>query len=77
MPLAESRDPAQAMNTTVSGVLPSDGRLMAPSVGPDADALGQALGRPPVHGVAVLDRQLARGLRAYLVVANQGEKVGR
>jgi len=39
-------------------------------IGPDADSLGQALGRPPVHGVAVLDRQLTRGLRAYLVVAN-------
>ncbi len=53
-------------------------RDVAVLVGPDADALGRALGgRPPVHGVAVLDRQLARGLRAYLVVANQGEKVGR
>jgi len=41
-------------------------RAVAVLVGPDADALGQALGRPPVHGVAVLDRQLARGLRAYL-----------
>lgn len=36
-------------------------------IGPAADRLGAALGRPPVHGVAVLDRQLARGLRAYLV----------
>jgi len=35
-------------------------------IGPDAEHLGAALGRPPVHGVAVLDRQLARGLRAYL-----------
>jgi len=35
-------------------------------IGPDAERLGAALGRPPVHGVAVLDRQLARGLRAYL-----------
>ena len=53
-------------------------RDVAVLIGPDADALGQALGgRPPVHGVAVLDRQLARGLRAYLVVANQGEKVRR
>lgn len=57
-------------------------RAVAVLIGPDADALGQALGRPPVHGVAVLDRQLARGLRAYLAVANQavanqGEKVGR
>jgi len=45
-------------------------KAVAVLVGPDADALGQALGRPPVHGVAVLDRQLARGLRAYLVVAD-------
>jgi ribosomal protein L7Ae-like RNA K-turn-binding protein len=52
-------------------------RAVAVLVGPDADTLGQALGRPPVHGVAVLDRQLARGLRAYLESANQGEKVGR
>ena len=36
-------------------------------IGPDAEKLGAALGRPPVHGVAVLDRQLARGLRVYLV----------
>src|SRR5262245_50191599 len=36
-------------------------------IGPDAEQLGAALGRPPVHGVAVLDRQLARGLRAYLM----------
>ena len=43
----------------------------------DAEALGQALGgRPPVHGVAVLDRQLARGLRAYLEAEDRGEKVG-
>lgn len=33
-------------------------------VAADAERLGAALGRPPVHGVAVLDRQLARGLRA-------------
>ncbi len=52
-------------------------RAVTVLVGPDADALGQALGRPPVHGVAVLDRQLARGLRAYLAEANPGEKVGR
>ena len=31
----------------------------------DAERLGAALGRPPVHGVAVMDRQLARGLRAH------------
>ncbi len=52
-------------------------RAVAVLVGPDADTLGQALGRPPVHGVAVLDRQLARGLRAYLLAVNPGEKVGR
>lgn len=34
-------------------------------VAANAEQLGAALGRPPVHGVAVLDRQLARGLRAY------------
>ena len=32
----------------------------------DAERLGAALGRPPVHGVAVLDRQLAKGLKTYL-----------
>lgn len=32
----------------------------------NAERLGAALGRPPVHGVAVLDRQLARGLRTKL-----------
>ena len=31
-----------------------------------AERLGAALGRPPVHGVAVMDRQLARGLRTKL-----------
>jgi ribosomal protein L7Ae-like RNA K-turn-binding protein len=35
-------------------------------VAADAERLGAALGRPPVHGVAVLDRQLARGLRALM-----------
>lgn len=34
--------------------------------GPDSERLGRVLGRPAVHCVAVLDRQLARGLRAYL-----------
>ena len=37
----------------------------------DAERLGAAMGRPPVHGVAVLDRQLAKGLRIYL--ATDGE----
>jgi ribosomal protein L7Ae-like RNA K-turn-binding protein len=32
----------------------------------DAERLGAAMGRPPVHGVAVLDRQLAKGLKNYL-----------
>ncbi len=39
----------------------------------DADRLGSTLGRPPVHGVAVMDRQLARGLRQYLAVTDRGE----
>jgi ribosomal protein L7Ae-like RNA K-turn-binding protein len=43
--------------------------------GPPAEELGRILGRPPVHGVAVLDRQLARGLRAYLEADDRGEKV--
>ena len=43
-------------------------------IGPGAERLGAALGRPPVHGVAVLDRQLARGLRTYLAAdAAKGE----
>ena len=43
-------------------------------VGPPAEEFGRLLGRPPVHGVAVLDRQLARGLRAYLEAEDRGEK---
>ena len=50
-------------------------RQVALLVGPDAERLGAALGRPPVHGVAVLDRQLARGLRAHLAVEDRGEKI--
>jgi ribosomal protein L7Ae-like RNA K-turn-binding protein len=46
-------------------------RAVTVLIGPDADALGKALGHPPVHGVAVLDRQLARGLKAYLAVADR------
>ena len=43
-------------------------------VGPVAEQLGAALGgRPPVHGVAVLDRQLARGLRQVLAADSRGE----
>jgi ribosomal protein L7Ae-like RNA K-turn-binding protein len=42
--------------------------------GPGAEEFGRMLGRPPVHGVAVLDRQLARGLRAYLEAEDRGEK---
>ena len=41
-------------------------------VGPAADKIGAALGRPPVHGVAVLDRQLAKGLRTLLGTAGTG-----
>lgn len=52
-------------------------RAVAVLIGPDADALGRALGHPPVHGVAVLDRQLARGLKTYLAVETRGEKVGK
>jgi ribosomal protein L7Ae-like RNA K-turn-binding protein len=52
-------------------------RAVAVLIGPDADALGKALGHPPVHGVAVLDRQLARGLRTYLAVETRGEKVAQ
>jgi len=50
-------------------------RDVAVLIGPEADALGKALGHPPVHGVAVLDRQLARGLKTYLAVEDRGEKV--
>jgi ribosomal protein L7Ae-like RNA K-turn-binding protein len=39
----------------------------------DAGAIGAALGRPPVHGAAVLDRQLARGLRALVAAGDRGE----
>ncbi len=42
--------------------------------GPGAEEFGRVLGRPPVHGAAVLDRQLARGLRAYLEAEDRGEK---
>ncbi len=42
--------------------------------GPDAERMGAVLGRAPVHGVAVLDRQLARGLRAYLAAEGRGER---
>ena len=49
-------------------------RQVAVLMGPDAGRLGAALGRPPVHGVAVLDRQLARGLRAHLAAEVRGEK---
>lgn len=40
----------------------------------DAAQLGSTLGRPPVHGVAVLDRQLARGLRQYLAASGREGK---
>ncbi len=52
-------------------------RAVAVLIGPNADALGKALGHPPVHGVAVLDRQLARGLKTYLAVETRGEKVAQ
>jgi ribosomal protein L7Ae-like RNA K-turn-binding protein len=44
-------------------------------VGPSAEEFGRLLGRPPVHGAAVLDRQLTRGLRVYLEAEDRGEKV--
>jgi len=56
---------------------PAGHRAVTVLIGPDADALGKALGHPPVHGVAVLDRQLARGLKTYLAAETRGEKVGR
>ncbi len=52
-------------------------REVAVLVGPDAATLGAALGHPPVHGVAVLDRPLARGLKAYLAVERTEEIVRR
>jgi ribosomal protein L7Ae-like RNA K-turn-binding protein len=39
-----------------------------------AERLGAILGRPPVHGVAVLDRQLAKGLRVFEVPKDPKEK---
>ena len=36
MPFSGSREPTQATNTTVLGSVPSEGRNMAPPVGPDA-----------------------------------------
>lgn len=42
----------------------------------DAEKLGTSLGHPPVHAVAVLDRQLARGLRQYLANTRQGRSDG-
>ncbi len=36
MPFSGSREPTQATNTTVLGSVPSEGRYMAPPVGPDA-----------------------------------------
>ena len=51
-------------------------RAVTVLIGPDADALGKALGHPPVHGVAVLDRQLARGLKTYLAVQDRVEDQG-
>ena len=38
IPFAGSREPMHWRKTIVFGSLPSDGRLMAPDVGPDADA---------------------------------------
>ena len=52
MPLAGSREPAQAMKTTVSGTLPSEGRLISPSG--RARGRGQPLELQPVDDVRVL-----------------------
>ena len=38
MPFSGSREPTQWTKTTVFGSLPSDGRRIAPAVGPVADA---------------------------------------
>src|SRR5664279_2652115 len=38
IPFAGSRDPAQARKTIFSGIFPSDGLLISPKVGPEADA---------------------------------------
>lgn len=43
--------------------------------GPAGARLGAVLGRGDVHAVAVLDRQLARGLRAYLAAEGRGERL--
>lgn len=40
----------------------ADGRKIPRILGPDALALGRALGRPPVMAVGVLDSALARGV---------------
>lgn len=70
--------PADASARARERLAPLAGHRAVPVlIGPGAEALGQALGHPPVHGVAVLDRQLARGLKAYLVAETRGEKVGR
>ncbi len=62
MPLAGSREPAQAMNTTVSGALPSDGRLISPPVGPGRRRQPlelQAVDHVLVLAVAVLGEKVA------------------
>jgi hypothetical protein len=38
IPLASSREPAQATNTIFCGTLPSEGLRISPNVGPEADA---------------------------------------
>jgi len=40
----------------------AEGRKIPRIVGPDALAMGRALGRPPVMAVGVLDSALARGV---------------
>lgn len=41
----------------------ADGRGVPRVVGPDAEAMGRVLGRPPVMAVAVTDGALADGIR--------------
>ena len=62
MPLAGSREPAQAMKTTVSGTLPSEGRCISPRVGPGGRGQPlelQAVDHVLVFAVAVLGEEVA------------------
>ena len=66
--------PSDASRRARERLIPLAGHKRVPLyTGPDAARLGSALGRPPVHGVAVLDGRLARGLRDYLAADGRGE----